>query len=33
MSHHTLAAVELGPGWPDLASSVRLAGLTGAASY
>jgi transcriptional regulator with XRE-family HTH domain len=29
MSHHTLAAVEFGPDWPDLASVVRVAGLTG----
>ncbi len=29
MSHHTLVAVESGPGWPDLASIVRAAGLTG----
>lgn len=28
MSHHTLTAVEHGPGWPDMASIVLLAGLT-----
>lgn len=29
MSHHTLSRVEFGPSWPDLASIVRVAGLTG----
>jgi hypothetical protein len=29
ISHHTLNNVEFGPKWPDLASVVRVAGLTG----
>lgn len=29
MNHHTLADVESGPGWPNLASVVRVAGLVG----
>ena len=29
ISHHTLSNVETGPKWPDLASVVRVAGLTG----
>ena len=29
MNHHTLSDVEFGPGWPSLASLVRVAGLLG----
>jgi hypothetical protein len=29
MSAHTLTAVEFGPAWPDLASLIRVAGVTG----
>ena len=29
VSHHALSAVEHGPSWPDLATVVRVAGLTG----
>lgn len=29
MNHHTLSDVEFGPGWPSLASVVRVAGLLG----
>jgi hypothetical protein len=29
ISHHTLQAVERGPKWPDLATFVRVAALTG----